>query len=109
MPWRRASAPDLSLTCRPAAAGEGFGSSRVACQPRHGTTQLHVIDSDGGNARLVSSTLALRGDLAWTPDSQSIVGAIVQAGEPNLSKIPLDGAAPQPMTSDYSLNPVWSP
>jgi Tol biopolymer transport system component len=76
---------------------------------KHGTTQLYVIDSDGGNARLVSATFALRGDLAWTPDSQSIVGAIVHDGEPNLSKIRLDGAAPQPMTTDYSLNPVWSP
>lgn len=76
---------------------------------RHGTTQLYVIDSDGGNARLVSSTLALRGDLAWTPDSQAVVAAIVKDGEPNLSKIRLDGAPPQPMTTDYSLNPVWSP
>jgi serine/threonine protein kinase/Tol biopolymer transport system component len=76
---------------------------------RHGTTQLYVIDSDGGNARLVSNTLALRGDLAWTPDSQSIVGAIVRAGEPRLSKILLDGGPPQPMAAEYSLNPVWSP
>jgi serine/threonine protein kinase/Tol biopolymer transport system component len=76
---------------------------------RHGTTQLYVIDSDGGNARLVSGTLALRGDLAWTPDSQSIVGAILQAGEPRLSKISLDGGPPQPMATEYSINPVWSP
>jgi serine/threonine protein kinase/Tol biopolymer transport system component len=76
---------------------------------KRGKTQLYVIDSDGRNARLVSATLALRGDLAWTPDSQAIVGAILQDGEPNLSKIPLDGAPPQPMTADYSLNPVWSP
>ena len=76
---------------------------------RHGTTQLYVIDSDGANARLVSSTLALRGDLAWTPDSQAVVAAIVKDGEPNLAKIRLDGGAPQPMTTDYSLNPVWSP
>ena len=76
---------------------------------RHGATQLYVIDSDGGNVRLVSSKLALRGDLAWTPDSQSIVGAIMQAGEPRLSKIPLDGGPPQSMATEYSLNPVWSP
>jgi serine/threonine protein kinase/Tol biopolymer transport system component len=76
---------------------------------KHGTTQLYVIDSDGGNARLVSSTLVLRGDLAWTPDSQSIVGAIVRDGEPRLSKILLDGGSPQPMAGEYSINPVWSP
>jgi serine/threonine protein kinase/Tol biopolymer transport system component len=76
---------------------------------KHGTTQLYVIDNDGGNARLVSSTLALRGDLAWAPDSQSIVGAIVQAGEPRLSRILLNGGPPQPMATEYSINPVWSP
>jgi serine/threonine protein kinase/Tol biopolymer transport system component len=76
---------------------------------RRGATQLYVIDSDGRNARLISSSLALRGDLAWTPDSQSIVGAIVQNGEPRLSRILLDGGPPQPMTAEYSLDPVWSP
>jgi serine/threonine protein kinase/Tol biopolymer transport system component len=76
---------------------------------RHGTTQLYVMDSDGGSARIVSSTLALRGDLAWSPDSQSIVGAIAQAGEPRLSKILLSGGPPQPMATEYSINPVWSP
>jgi serine/threonine protein kinase/Tol biopolymer transport system component len=102
--WNDAEADSVGA---PAIAPDG---RRIAFTvERHGTTQLHVINGDGGNARLVSSTLALRGDLAWTPDSQSIIGAIVKDGEPNLSKIPLDGAAPQPMTSDYSLNPVWSP
>jgi serine/threonine protein kinase/Tol biopolymer transport system component len=76
---------------------------------KHGTTQLYVIDSDGRNAKLVTSTLALRGDLAWTPDSQSIVGAIMLAGEPRLSRIHLNGGTPQPMATEYSINPVWSP
>ena len=102
--WNDAEADRIGA---PAIAPDG---RRIAFTvERHGTTQLYVIDSDGGNARLVSSTLALRGDLAWTPDSQAVVGAIVKDGEPNLSKIRLDGAPPQPMTTDYSLNPVWSP
>jgi Tol biopolymer transport system component len=102
--WNDAEADRVGA---PAIAPDGRRIAFTA--EKHGTTQLYVIDSDGKNARLVSATLALRGDLAWTPDSQSIVGAILQEGEPNLSKIPLDGAPPQPMTADYSLNPVWSP
>jgi serine/threonine protein kinase/Tol biopolymer transport system component len=102
--WNDAEADRVGA---PAIAPDGH---RIAFTvEKQGATQLYVIDSDGKNARLVSATLALRGDLAWTPDSQSIVGAILQEGEPNLSRIPLDGAPPQPMTADYSLNPVWSP
>lgn len=71
--------------------------------------QLYVIDSDGQHARAVAKELAIRGDVSWTPDSQAIVGAIVREGEPQLSRIPLDGSSPQSMTSDYSVDPVWSP
>jgi Tol biopolymer transport system component len=76
---------------------------------RHAATQLYVVDSDGANLRAIAPTLALRGDLAWAPDSQSIVGAIVRDGEPRLARIFLDGSSPRPMVSDYSVDPVWSP
>jgi serine/threonine protein kinase/Tol biopolymer transport system component len=102
--WNDAAADRVGA---PAIAPDG---RRIAFTvEKHGTTQLYVIDSDGRNAKLVSSTLALRGDLAWTPDSQSIVGAIVRAGEPRLSRIHLNGGPPQPMATEYSINPVWSP
>jgi dipeptidyl aminopeptidase/acylaminoacyl peptidase len=51
----------------------------------------------------------LRGDLAWAPDSRSIVGAIVSDGEPRLARIFLDATPPQSIVSDYSVDPVWSP
>jgi Tol biopolymer transport system component len=77
---------------------------------RRDTTQLYLIDSDGSHSRVISSGLALRGDLAWSPDSQSLVIAIAQnGGEPRLAKILLDGSAPQPLASEYSIDPVWSP
>ena len=72
-------------------------------------TQLYVVDSDGGHASAIGGALALRGDLAWAPDSQSIVTAIARDGEPHLARIFLDGSPPQPMTSEYSVDPVWSP
>jgi Tol biopolymer transport system component len=70
---------------------------------------LYSVDHDGQNPKAVTGTLPLRGDLAWAPDSQSIVGAIVSDGEPRLARIFLDAAAPQSIVSDYSLDPVWSP
>ncbi len=76
---------------------------------RHDETQLVVIDNDGGHARVVAASLALRGTLAWAPDSQSIVSSIVRDGEPRLARIFLDGSPPQSMASEYSVDPVWSP
>jgi Tol biopolymer transport system component len=75
---------------------------------RNDSTQLEVIDSDGANARVIADGVAVRGELAWTPDSTSLVSAIVRNGEPRLARIFLDGKPPQPMASEYSLNPVWS-
>jgi serine/threonine protein kinase/Tol biopolymer transport system component len=102
--WGDASADRVGA---PAIAPDG---RRLAfTMDRHGATQLYVIDSDGGHARVIASTLTLRGDLAWAPDSQSILGGIVREGEPHLARIFLDGSPPQPMASEYSVDPVWSP
>jgi len=76
---------------------------------RGGATQLYAMDADGRNAKAVTGTLALRGDLAWAPDSQSIVAAVMSDGEPRLARIFLDATPTQPIVSDYSVDPVWSP
>ncbi|HEY2677352.1 MAG TPA: protein kinase [Steroidobacteraceae bacterium] len=76
---------------------------------RRDVTQLYVIEGDGSNPKVVSSTLDLRGDLAWSPDSQSIVVAVAQGAEPRLARILLDGSPPQTIASEYSIDPVWSP
>jgi Tol biopolymer transport system component len=72
-------------------------------------TILLVMDSDGAGVKVVTDSLTLRGNPAWAPDGQSIVAAVVQSGEPRLMKIPLDGGAPLPLVSEYSLDPIWSP
>ena len=72
-------------------------------------TSLLVMDSSGAHARTVTDSLALRGSPAWAPDGQSIISAVVQSGEPRLTKIPLDGGAPLVLVSEYSLDPTWSP
>jgi len=76
---------------------------------RRGATQLYAVDNDGRNPKALTQTLALAGDLAWAPDSQSIVGAIVSDGQPRLARIFLDATPPQSIVSDYSVDPVWSP
>jgi len=76
---------------------------------RRGATQLYAVDNDGQNPKVLTRTLALAGDLAWAPDSKSIVGAIVSDGEPRLARISFGATPPQSIVSDYSMDPVWSP
>ena len=74
-----------------------------------GKTLLYIMDQDGSQARVLSDSLALRGNPAWAPDGQSIVIAIVRDGEPRLTRIFLNGDSPLPLVSEYSVDPVWSP
>jgi Tol biopolymer transport system component len=67
------------------------------------------MQADGTNARVVSSSLDLQGDLAWSPDGQSITTAITYHGAPHLFRIPINGSSPTPIVSDYSIDPAWSP
>ena len=72
-------------------------------------TRLYVMGTDGRNLRLITDTLRLRGNLAWSPDGRSIVSAAVYDGEPRLTRIFLDRSAPLVLVAEYSLDPVWSP
>jgi Tol biopolymer transport system component len=72
-------------------------------------TLLYVIDRDGSHPRIISDSLALRGNPAWAPDGQSIVTAVVRDGEPRLTSFFLNGAPPVPLVAEYSVDPVWSP
>ena len=72
-------------------------------------TRLYVMGIDGRRLRLITDTLRLRGNLAWTPDARSIVSAVIHDGEPRLTRIFLDRSEPVVLVSEYSLDPVWSP
>jgi serine/threonine protein kinase/Tol biopolymer transport system component len=102
--WDDAGADRLSA---PAIAPDG--RSIAFTVERRDAMQLYLMDSDGRHARVISSALALRGDLAWSPDSQSIVAAIVRDGVPRLARILLDGSPSQPIVAEYSVDAAWSP
>ena len=72
-------------------------------------TLLYVIDRDGTHARVITDSLALRGNPAWAPDGQSIVTAVVRDEEPRLTSVFLNGAPPSTLVAEYSQDPVWSP
>ena len=75
---------------------------------QRGATLLYVINADGTNARVVTSSLELRGAPAWAPDGRSITSAANVDGMPRLFRISLDGAT-APLTPDYGVDPAWFP
>jgi Tol biopolymer transport system component/DNA-binding winged helix-turn-helix (wHTH) protein len=91
----------------PAIAPDGRHIAFIASD--NGSTLLYVIDQDGSHPRIVADSLGLRGNVAWASDGQSIVTAVVRDEEPRLTSIFLNGAPPQTLVAEYSVDPVWSP
>jgi Tol biopolymer transport system component len=77
---------------------------------QHGQTLLYVMQADGTNARVVSSSLDLQGAPAWAPDGQSITSAANDNdhGVPHLFRVSLDGRSPTPFVAEYSIDPAWA-
>jgi Tol biopolymer transport system component len=101
------SSANAVIVDAPAVAQDG---RRIAFTVRDSDkTLLYVINSDGSHARVVADSLPLRGSIAWAPDQQSIVAAVVRDGEPRLTRIFLNGEPALPLVSEYSVDPVWSP
>jgi Tol biopolymer transport system component len=99
--------PHAHIMGAPALSPDGRS---IAFAAREGDrSRLYLVDPDGGHARVVTDSLALRGNLAWSPDGQSLVSGVVREGEPRVMRIPLNGDAPVPLVAEYSLDPVWSP
>jgi Tol biopolymer transport system component len=75
----------------------------------HEKAFLFVMRADGTNARILSDSLDWEGGPAWEADGKSITSAANVKGVPHLFRVPLDGGAPIPFVSDYSIDPAWSP
>jgi len=93
------------------------GAPSIAPDGRHvafsvednGRTLLYIMGDDGSQVRILAESLALRGNPAWAHDGQSVVSAVIRDGEPRLTRIFLNGDAPLPLVSEYSIDPVFSP
>jgi len=72
-------------------------------------SRLYLMNYDGSQARGLTAGLTLRGSPAWAPDGRSVTAAVMRDGEPRVTRILLSDDAPQPLLSEYSLDPVWSP
>jgi len=101
------SAPEAQVIGAPAIARDG---RRIAFSIRRsGQTMLYVVNADGTDARIVTTSLELKGAPAWAPDGQSITVAALVDGIPRLFGVPLDGRSPAPFVAEHSADPAWSP
>jgi Tol biopolymer transport system component len=76
---------------------------------RQGQRLLYVMQADGAHARVVTSSLNLQGAPAWAPDGQSIATAVADHGIPRVYRVPIGGAVPTLLVSEYSTDPAWAP
>jgi Tol biopolymer transport system component len=101
------TAPGARIFGGPAMTPDG---RQVAFSVRmHGQTLLYVMQADGTNAKVVADSLELQGAPAWAPDGRSITTAAIEHAAPHLFRVPLDGGAPSPFVTEYSVDPVWAP
>jgi Tol biopolymer transport system component len=91
----------------PAIAPDG---RRIAFSVHNGDQRrLYTMDEDGSHLTVLAGSPSLQGNPAWAPDGQSVVSAVIRDGEPRLTRFFLNGDAPLPLVSEYSIDPVWSP
>jgi Tol biopolymer transport system component len=91
-------------------AAVSFDGRRVAVVlRRQGKRTLHVLSAEGGDLRPLAAAIDINGAASWSPDGKWIVAAAGDTSGAGLFKIPLDGAAPQRLTTGVASNPVWSP
>lgn len=101
------SAPETRIIGAPVPTRDG---SRIAFAARRNRqTSLHVVNSDGTGARVVTSTLELQGAPAWTPGGDAITIAAVVDGTPRLLNVPLAGGSPTPLVNGHSTSAAWAP
>ena len=84
--------------------------SRIAFVARHDRqTRLYVANEDGTHARILTSSLQVRGAPAWAPDGQSItVGAMVDE-VPHLFSVPLMGVRRRRLFTNIPLTRCGRP
>ena len=84
------------------------GRSLAFSVRQNGRSLLYVMQADGANPRIVSDSLDLQGDPAWTPDGKSLLTAASDHGVPRLFRVELGGGSPALFNSESALDPAWA-
>jgi dipeptidyl aminopeptidase/acylaminoacyl peptidase len=65
--------------------------------------------ADGTGVQTLAEALDVNGAPSWSPDGKWIAVAAGQGDDARVFKVPVGGAPPVRIASEYSMDPVWSP
>ena len=85
------------------------GKSIAIALMRDGKVNLHLINADGSNLRLLSDAVDVRGTCSFSPDGKWIVSSGYDTHGGGLFKISIDDGHYDLIVEGLALGPVWSP
>ena len=87
------------------------GKTLAAVLTRDGTSQIYLMNADGGNLRRLTTSSAIDTEPFFTPDGQSIYFTSDRGGTPQIYRMPASGGEPVRLTfdGDYNVSPRISP
>jgi len=87
------------------------GKQLAAVLTRDGTSQIYLMNADGGNLRRLTNSSAIDTEPFFTPDGQSIYFTSDRGGSPQIYRMAASGGEPTRVTfdGDYNVSPRVSP
>jgi len=87
------------------------GKQLAAVLTRDGTSQIYLMNADGGNLRRLTTSSAIDTEPFFTPDGQSIYFTSDRGGSPQIYRMAASGGDPARVTfdGDYNVSPRVSP
>ena len=72
-------------------------------------SRLHVMASDGTNARVIAESLNVSDAASWSPDGKWIAVSVLEGTANPLLKVPVEGGPPVRLVEGVTYSPMWSP
>jgi TolB protein len=87
------------------------GKTLAAVLTRDGTSQIYLMNPDGGNLRKLTTSSTIDTEPFFTPDGQSIYFTSDRGGTPQIYRMAASGGEPVRITfdGDYNVSPRVSP
>lgn len=87
------------------------GKQLAAVLTRDGTSQIYLMNADGGNLRRLTFSATIDTEPFFTPDGQSIYFTSDRGGSPQIYRMAVSGGDPTRITfdGDYNVSPRISP